>query len=337
MADETNDSLDEDPKLWGKVRNDFLTHERTGCFGCVRQSIFLQCRAANRMGVLQRSMQTIARKASGDGTIITVTVDMVEKAIASLVEANHCIWFRELETLWWVNMADEQAPSNPSAISNYWAQLRTQVVPQLENQLRKLAIQRYPELARKKRSDDESVQRADIADLRQVGLFLPDKDVDEDPDEDEDEPPTSGSVSPQRRSMKSRVHGTFIDAVIGAFNERRSRIVPNARGIRQSSKKQRGYVRVATKRERATLDDWTTRIDNLVEACRRDEFWLQHLSLEHLHRPKNWDKWGDESRLPPKPRSPRGPGGSHGPSDFSGPDESFGVPDDDNGEQGSAA
>lgn len=305
-------------RYWGRIREDFLTHPRTEWFSAIEQSLILQCRCANPLGVLQRSTAHMARVASGDRGLITVTCEMIERSIARLVSSEHCVWYREIETLWWVNMADEQQPNRGNPTSEYWNQLRAQLVPKLDNQVREGLFRRYPRLDPKKSGNHEDVEPATFAEVAQVGLFLPDTDTEPDTEPEGERANKLAPNSPRRGSGSHRIHGAFIDAVIDCLNEHRARVVPNARGFRRTSKSQREFVRRVTRRESATLEDWRVRISNLTEAARRDRFWVAHLTLQYLSRAGSWDKWEHESSIPEGRQS------RHAPSDFDRPDRSFG-------------
>lgn len=316
---------DEPVRPWGKVREDFRTHPRTSWFSAIEQSLFLQCRCANQIGVLERSLAGMAREASGNRGLITVTPELIEKAIGLLVAGRHCVWYREIETLWWVNMADEQQPKPGDGRAQYWAQLGTQVVPKLGTQVREGLLRRYPQLDPKKSGDYEDVKPVDFADIAQVGLFVSDTDTEPDPEPEGEGARKPGPSSPRRGGRSGRVHGSFIDSVIDCFNEHRSAVLPNTRGVRRDSKTARDWVRKATRREGATLEDWRLRITHLCEAARRDPFWQAHITtLEYLHRRGAWEKWEHESAIPPHRVASRRSEAKHSPSDFDRADRSFG-------------
>jgi hypothetical protein len=336
-------------KYWGRFREDMMTHVRTEWFGAVEHSIMLQCRCANPAGVMAKSVRMIAQRASGDRLTHVVTEEDVSRSLHRLVEAGHCVWYRELETIWWVNMADEQRPAGCDDDDPFWTLLGNQLVPKLAAQVRLGLFRRYPHLNPAKPSDVEVLPVLDAVELRQFGLFPTDTDADADPNADAETNSTrrfsrlgshsgfrSNADTQKRKRKAATVHASHIEAVIREINDARAQLVPNSRGYRLDSKNQREWVRRATKRESATLEDWKCRIRNMLEACKRHEFWVQHFSLEHIHRPKNWEKWGDDSSLPPMPTRKGGGGGGPPIADFGGEPSSYGAPvttelDDDAG------
>lgn len=312
--------------LWTKTRIDVLGHQSTHWFSEREHGLRLQCQCENQLGLLERSLGSMARVASGDGRTVTVTTGDIEESIARLANTGHVVWFREFEVLWWIEMADEQSPSGSEEQVRFWNQIRDQVVVKLVNQIRRLICERYPRLISKKSSDDATVGKRSGPDLHQIPIFgNQDRELDEDQDEDQDrEKPSREDATGPRSRSKSSGDGTLVDRVIGLINQHRTSLIENVVGFRTDSKSQRKWVEKATKRESATFDDWRLRIEHLAEAASRDEFWVQHLTLQYLHWAKNWEKWEHASAIPAK-RSGRTP--SHAPSNFDGPDQSFGFDD----------
>lgn len=136
----------DDDIFFAKTRIDAMSHDRTRWFSEREHGLMLQCKTASRFGVLERSLAGMARKASGDGQTLTVTPTEIEESISRLSNTGHVVWFREHEVLWWVEMADEQEPTDPAKRPKYWTQLRTQLLPKLVNQVRVAICTRYPVL-----------------------------------------------------------------------------------------------------------------------------------------------------------------------------------------------
>lgn len=315
--------------FYTKTRVDVLHHKSTEWFSVLEHGIRLQCQCANQAGVLERSVAAMARIASGDGQLLTVTPEQVEQSISRLTATGHVVWWREREVLWWVEMADEQRPSEPSKASDFWARIRDQVLPKLINQIRHLICERYPDLISGKPSDIGLISSDSKPDLHQTHLFRP-LDRDREQDQDRDQVREKGRASaPSTRSRRKRsrtrtadVDGALITRVIECMNEHRAAVIENASGFGTDSKTQRGWVAKATAREGATFEDWALRIGHLAEAASRDSFWVPHLTLQYLHWQKNWEKWEHESAIPPR-RGGRRVG--HAPSNFDRPDRSFGL------------
>ena len=323
----------DDDTFYSKTRIDAMSHDRTRWFSEREHGLMLQCKCGNRFGIIERSLAAMARKASGDSQTLTVTPEEIEKSISRLSNDGHVVWFREHEILWWVEMADEQEPTDPAKRPNYWNQLRTQLLPKLVNQVRVAIYTRYPVLV-----SGKTQERQDPAGklVNQVGLFASlDRDQDRDLDQDRDQVnPNRGAAirrrdrgKPKARSRRKDnpddlgVDPDLIDQVIGHFNERRAALFENGTGYRTDSACHRKRIAKATKREKATLADWRERIDRLAEAVARQEFWRPHLTPEHLHWEKNWEKWAHDSSIPAQRRESnkqRRP--DFAPGDFSKPE-----------------
>ncbi len=301
---EGRQTMNDNPNLWRRTRIDVLTHRRTHWFSAIEHNLRLQCQCANRAGVLERSMTLMARVASGDAKTLTVTPPMIRAAITRLSASGHVQWFPEAETLWWVNMADEQQPDLGTNRAKFWTQLGHQLGPKLVNQVRVAVQTRYPDLKLENTSDRRAEGPAPPNLETQLG-FLPLKEKEK---EEERERTKSRSdlepPSPRRRrpgSQPSRVvDPALIDAVIDCANEHRAAVIAGTRGLRRDSKCQRSWVAKATLREQATLEHWQRRLAHLAQAAANDDFWRPHLSsaLEHLHRAKNWERWAHHSAVP---------------------------------------
>lgn len=299
---------------WSRTRIDVLTHERTGWFSALEHTLRLQCQCADAAGILERSIASIARIASGDRSVLTVTPEMVRASITRLQETGHVMWFDDLEVLWWVEMADEQQPDPGPSRARYWAKLAVIVRPKLGNQLRAAVQSRYPCLVDKKSLEIKPSQAAPPKLVNQVGFSPLDLDSDRDSDLDPKRERKTGDAGPTRRARRARkrsarqVDAALIDAVIDSANKHRSSVIDGARGLRRTSESLRGWVAKATKRENASLADWELRLGHLAEAARRDDFWVPHLTsaLEHLHRRRNWERWGHASAIPRRARKDPG-------------------------------
>ncbi len=321
--------------FWTKTRVDVLNHRSTHWFSDREHGLRLQCQCENQLGLLERSLASMARIASGDGRTVTVTAGDIEESISRLASAGHVVWFREFEVLWWVEMADEQKPPGTEDQVKFWNQIRDQVVVKLVNQIRRLICDRYPHLISKNPSNDGVVEKRSGPDLHQIPIWgNQDRELDEELDRDqerENKPSRDSATGPRSRSgskSRSSVDATLVDRVIALINEHRARLIENAVGFRTDSKSQRRWVEKATKREGASFEDWKLRIGHLAEAASRDEFWIQHLTLQYLHWAKNWEKWEHASSIPAPRRGSNGGGGSgsgggspsYAPGDFSKPE-----------------
>lgn len=314
----------DDDTFFFKTRIDVRAHKKTRWFSDIEHGLRLQCHCANRFGILERSIVSMAREASGDGVTLTVTPQQIEQSISRLSSTGHVVWFREVEVLWWVEMADEQQPPDPQKRANFWTQLRTQLLPKLVNQVRLAICARYPFLGSGK-TEESQEPRGEL--VNQVGLFGSlDRDKDQDLDRDQDRvTPNRGPAirgrsrgKPMARAKRDRVVDPgLIDAVIECFNEHRSALIEGGTGYRTDSSCHRKPIAKATKREGASIDDWRQRIARLAEAAARDEFWLPHLTPEHLHWAKNWERWSHDSSIPKRQGATRP---DHAPGDFSKPE-----------------
>lgn len=310
-------------KLWTKTRIDVLGHKSTHWFSEREHGLRLQCQCANQAGVLERSIVSMARIASGDGQTVTVTPEEIARAISRLASTGHVVWFREFEVLWWVEMADEQEPDHPTKRAEFWANLVNQLLPKLVNQVRVSIRTRYPQLGSGKIVEDQDTGQKLV---NQVGLFGSlDRDQDRDLDRDRERNPSRRTATRERSrgrrgsKRKPDIDADLVDRVIECMNEHRAAVIDNATGFRLDSTSHRGWVEKATAREKATLDDWRLRIANLAEAASRDPFWVPHLTIEHLHWRKNWERWAHESSIPAHRRDAKAKP-SFAPGDFSKPE-----------------
>ena len=311
---------------FSKTRVDVMVHERTKWFSPIEHWLRTLCQCANQLGLVELSLSSMARRATGDGQTMVVTADEIRKSIARLSQTGHVVWFGEVEVLWWVNVADEQRPNDKT--SDYWDRIRVQILPKFTSEVRTTICAKYPDLG--SGNDPESLN-VGTEQANQVGLFGSlDRERDQDSEQDREREKRSrrGSTSGHsRRRRKSRsraaldiVEPEFIERVIEVFNEHRARLRPGAKGYRADSTCHRKPIAVATVRENATLDDWRERIGRLAEAASRDDFWLPHFTPAYLHQESKWEKWAHDSAVPTKRR-----GASHRPSNFKGPDKSFGF------------
>ena len=313
--------------LYTKTRNDALTHERTEWFSVLEHGIRLQCQVANQLGVLERSVASIARIASG--RTMTVSPEEVRESISMLSNTSHVVWFREFDILWWVEMADEQQPTDTPKNTQYWTQLRTQLLPKLVNQVRVAICARYPKLGSPNPPESLGCDPSKPKLVNQVGLFgSHNRDLDRDSDRDRDrESPTRAGASSGRSKPGLKGHAaqtaqagdSLVDRVIEHFNLRRSEVKRNAKGFRADSDCHRKPIERATRREQATFEDWRERIDRLAAAASRDPFWIPHMTPEHLHWAKNWEKWSHDTAVP-ESKSAGASTPDFAPSDFSRPE-----------------
>lgn len=314
--------------LFTKTRVDVHVHPRTEWFSEREHWLRELCQCANQLGIIEMSLASIARKASGDGQTMTVTAEEIRASIARLSQDGHVVWFGDVEVLWWVNVADEQKPN--SQISDYWDRIRVQILPKFNAQVRASICAKYPLL------ESDNPPESLIVDTEhgnQVGLFGSlDRDRDQDSEQDQEREKRSRqaptSARPRRKSRSrsraalDQVPAEFIEQVIECFNAHRAKLQPNAKGYRADSNCHRKPIAVATVREGATLDDWRERIDRLAQAASREDFWVQHFTPAYLHQESKWEKWSHDSAIPPK-RATRT--ARHTPSSFDGPDRSFGI------------
>ena len=112
---------------WGKFREDIETHLRTEWFGALELSIMVQCRCASRLGIMERSLLQIANRASGP--TLSVDRDAVYESLRLLSKGPrpHIVFWADLETIWWVEMADEQQETAASRQAEWWEHRRSEV------------------------------------------------------------------------------------------------------------------------------------------------------------------------------------------------------------------
>lgn len=85
-----------------KIRTDIITHPRTAGIGAIGRDLLYQGIFANIAGLLERSLRSMARTAGVDEAV-------VEAALAELQRRGLVQWWPELEILWVIEAADEQA------------------------------------------------------------------------------------------------------------------------------------------------------------------------------------------------------------------------------------
>ncbi len=100
-------------RFYGRFREDLLSHEKTASMSALEVHVMIQCRCANAIGLMERSIRRMAREASGP--VFDFSCDDIDRALRALVERQLIVWWRELETIWWVEMADEQSQTTPQS------------------------------------------------------------------------------------------------------------------------------------------------------------------------------------------------------------------------------
>jgi hypothetical protein len=114
-----------------KIRTDIHTHERTAGIGAVGRDLLLQGILANIAGLLERSVRSMARMAG-------VGEEVIEQSLAELQRRGLVRWWPDLEVLWVVEAADEQAEGK--AWKSVLAAVKTAPAP-----VRDAFRERYPD------------------------------------------------------------------------------------------------------------------------------------------------------------------------------------------------
>jgi hypothetical protein len=94
------------------LRTDWHSHERTIGLSPLARDLMVQAITSNIAGILERSTRKMATVAGG-----RTSADDVDRAVCELVDRGLARWWPDLETLWIIEAADEQARNVKAWIS----------------------------------------------------------------------------------------------------------------------------------------------------------------------------------------------------------------------------
>jgi len=121
-------------KAFRQLRTDFFDHEATAGLSSLARAIYLQVSLANIVGILERSLKRLAKKADPDAT-----VDDAREALAELEKRGRVVWWDDLEIAWLIEAADEQIGRSPKL----WTSARRLVAAQ-PIEVQRAFLKRYP-------------------------------------------------------------------------------------------------------------------------------------------------------------------------------------------------